>query len=47
MLPLEDNTVFRSQSDKNAPQKSFRLKPPYTRHAVSYYHFTYEKIKLQ
>lgn len=34
-LPPEDNTVAQSQSDKNAPQKSFRLKPPHTRHAVS------------
>ena len=32
---MEDHTVFRSFSDKKSPRKSFRLKPPFTRHAIS------------
>lgn len=32
---MEDHTVFRSLSDKKSPRKSFRLKPPFTRHAIS------------
>ena len=27
--------MFRSFSDKKSPRKSFRLKPPFTRHAIS------------
>lgn len=27
--------MFRSLSDKKSPRKSFRLKPPFTRHAIS------------
>ena len=32
---MEDHTVFRSLSVKKSPRKSFRLKPPFTRHAIS------------
>ena len=32
---MEDHTVFRSFSDKKSQRKSFRLKPPFTRHAIS------------
>ena len=32
---MEDHTVFRSLSDKKSSRKSFRLKPPFTRHAIS------------